>query len=100
MASMARRPPARPKDPLEEARESLLKVIKCNRTTVARRLRPAVVNASSENTLIDVVWELERDLTHGQRSHEGLIALQRAREALQLGNTLVDEEDESGMLAG
>jgi hypothetical protein len=101
MAMMARRPPAHPKDPVDEARDCLLRVIKLDRTTMARRLRPRVVNAKTEGTLIDVVWELERDLTHGQRSHEGLIALQRARELLHLGNTLVDEEiDASGMLHG
>jgi hypothetical protein len=100
MTLMGRRSAPRPKDPLDEARECLLSVIKVDRTTLSRRLRPRVLNAKTEGTLIDVVWELERDLTHGQRSHEGLISLQRARELLQLGNTLVDEEDESGMLAG
>lgn len=99
MAMLARRPQPRPKDPVDEARDCLLRVIKLDRTTMARRLRPRVVNAKTEGTLIDVVWELERDLTHGQRSHEGLIALQRARELLQLGNTLVDEAiDASGLL--
>ena len=61
---------------------------------LAERVRVAL--GSSE--LIDVVWTMERGLHHHQRSHRGLIALQRARELLGLGNTLVDEDSTPGRL--
>jgi hypothetical protein len=41
---------------------------------------------------------MERGLHHHQRSHRGLLALQRARELLGLGNTLVDEDSRPGRL--
>ncbi|MCW5665010.1 MAG: hypothetical protein KIT35_14320 [Piscinibacter sp.] len=40
---------------------------------------------------------MERGLSHMRRSHRGLLNLQKARELLGLGNTLVDEDSRPGI---
>jgi hypothetical protein len=39
--------------------------------------------------LIALVWAIERQRAHARRSHEQLLSLERARELLGMGNTLV-----------
>jgi len=45
--------------------------------------------AQTQKELISLVWEIERQRAHARRSREQLLSLQRARELLGMGNTLV-----------
>ena len=97
-------PPAPPAVPLEDlpvleqARAQLLEALRCDPQPAAGRLTDRVRAAQGSSELVDVVWTMERGLHHHQRSHRGLLALQRARELLGLGNTLVDEDSTPGRL--
>lgn len=94
-------PPAVPLDDqpvLEQARAHLLESLRCDPQPAAGRLTDRVRAAKGSSELVDVVWTMERGLHHHQRSHRGLLALQRARELLGLGNTLVDEDSTPGRL--
>lgn len=83
---------------LEQVRAQLLEGLRCDPQPNGARLAERVRLARGSSELIDVVWTMERGLHHHQRSHRGLIALQRARELLGLGNTLVDEDSTPGRL--
>ncbi len=83
---------------LEQARAQLLECLRCDPQPIGARLVERVRAAKGSSELIDVVWAMERGLHHHQRTHRGLIALQRARELLGLGNTLVDEDSTPGRL--
>ncbi len=94
-------PPAIPLEDqpvLEQARAQLLEALRCDPQPAAGRLNDRARAAKGSTELIDVVWTMERGLHHHQRSHRGLLALQRARELLGLGNTLVDEDSTPGRL--
>lgn len=94
-------PPAIPLEDqpvLEQARAQVLEALRCDPQPAAGRLTERVRAAKGSSELIDVVWTMERGLHHHQRSHRGLLALQRARELLGLGNTLVDEDSTPGRL--
>lgn len=94
-------PPAVPLEDqpvLEQARAQLLESLRCDPQPAAGRLNDRVRAAQGSSELVDVVWTMERGLHHHQRSHRGLLALQRARELLGLGNTLVDEDSTPGRL--
>jgi hypothetical protein len=94
-------PPAIPLEDqpvLEQARAQLLEALRCDPQPAAGRLNDRARAAKGSAELIDVVWTMERGLHHHQRSHRGLLALQRARELLGLGNTLVDEDSTPGRL--
>ncbi len=83
---------------LEQVRAKLLECLRSDPQPNGARLAERVRLARGSSELIDVVWTMERGLHHHQRSHRGLIALQRARELLGLGNTLVDEDSTPGRL--
>lgn len=90
--------PAQELPVLEQARAQVLDCLRCDPQPNGARLAERVRVARGSSELIDVVWTMERGLHHHQRSHRGLIALQRARELLGLGNTLVDEDSRPGRL--
>ncbi|HNK19922.1 MAG TPA: hypothetical protein PLG92_16265, partial [Piscinibacter sp.] len=90
--------PAQELPVLEQARAQVLECLRCDPQPNGARLAERVRVALGSSELIDVVWTMERGLHHHQRSHRGLIALQRARELLGLGNTLVDEDSTPGRL--
>lgn len=46
-------------------------------------------NAQTQKALISMVWEIERQRTHVNRSRAQLFSLERARELLGMGNTVV-----------
>lgn len=48
-----------------------------------------VRSAVTQKELIKLVWEIERDRVHARRNRDQLLNLQRARELLGMGNTLV-----------
>ena len=83
---------------LEQARGQLLETLRCDPQPSSARLAERVRLARGGSELIDVVWVMERGLHHHRRSHRGLLALQRARELLGLGNTLVDEDSRPSRL--
>lgn len=53
--------------------------------------------ATTHKELIKLVWEIERDRAHTRRSRDQLLNLQRARELLGMGNTLVAGDSQPGM---
>lgn len=83
---------------LEQARTQLLECLRSDPQPNGGRLVERVRGAQGTAELIEAVWTMERGLHHHQRTHRGLIALQRARELLGLGNTLVDEDSTPGRL--
>lgn len=56
------------------------------------RVRAAV----TQKDLIKLVWEIERDRAHVRRNRDQLLNLQRARELLGMGNTLVSGDSQPG----
>jgi hypothetical protein len=56
-----------------------------------------VRSAVTQKDLIKLVWEVERDRAHGRRNREQLLNLQRARELLGMGNTLVAGDSQPGV---
>ncbi len=55
-----------------------------------------VRNALTPKELIKLVWEIERDRAHARRTRDQLLNLQRARELLGMGNTLVAGDSQPG----
>jgi hypothetical protein len=55
-----------------------------------------VRGAVTQKELIKLVWEIERDRAHPRRSRDQLLNLQRARELLGMGNTLVAGDSQPG----
>ena len=79
-------------EPLGRVRRCLLDALHMDPTPFGFRAAMRVRTARTVATLIEIVWEMERDMSHTNRSRAGLQNLQRAREMLGLGNTLVDED--------
>ncbi len=52
--------------------------------------------ATTQKELIKLVWEIERDRAHPRRNRDQLLNLQRARELLGMGNTLVAGDSQPG----
>jgi hypothetical protein len=84
--------------PFETARQYVLDTLRLDFTPFSFRAAPRAREATTTAQLIALVWDIERDLSHARRSRAGLLALQRARELLGLGNTLVDEDSQPGRL--
>jgi hypothetical protein len=61
-------------------------------TFSAGRVRAAI----TPKELIKLVWEIERDRAHPRRNRDQLLNLQRARELLGMGNTLVAGDSQAG----
>lgn len=99
--------PARPAPPpalededaplIERTRACLLEALRVDPQPAGNRIAERARRAGAISDLIEVVWVMERGLTHSQRSHRGLLNLQKARELLGLGNTLVDEDSRPGI---
>lgn len=82
-------------EPLGRIRRCLLDALHMDPTPFGFRAAMRVRTARNIAALIQIVWEMERDISHSMRSRAGLQNLQRARELLGLGNTLVDEDSQS-----
>lgn len=82
---------------LERARACLLEALRADSQPAGNRIAERARLAGGIAELIEVVWVMERGLSHAQRSHRGLLNLQKARELLGLGNTLVDEDSRPGI---
>ena len=50
--------------------------------------------------LIKLVWEMERDRAHTRRTRDQLLNLQRVRELLGMGNTLVAGDSQTDNPSG
>lgn len=79
-------------DVLGEVRACLLETVRIDGAAFGKRMVARVKSAAEPSDFIGLVWELERETSHARRSREGLWNLQRARELLGLGNTLVAED--------
>lgn len=82
-------------EPLGKVRRCLLDALYMDPTPFGFRAAMRVRTARTTAALIEIVWEMERDMGLSMRSRSGLQNLQRARELLGLGNTLVDEDSQS-----
>jgi hypothetical protein len=82
-------------EPLGKVRRCLLDALYMDPTPFGFRAAMRVRTARTTAALIEIVWEMERDMGLSMRSRSGLQNLQRARELLGLGNTLVDEDTQS-----
>jgi hypothetical protein len=76
---------------LQQVRELLTEALRLDAPLFSARTFMRVRNAQSAGELIDLVWEIQDHLSHKRRSRKEMQSLQRARELLGLGNTLVDE---------
>lgn len=82
---------------LERARACLLETLRVDPQPSGNRIAERARQAAGTAEMIEVVWVMERGLSHMRRSHRGLLNLQKARELLGLGNTLVDEDSRPGI---
>ncbi|HRI18242.1 MAG TPA: hypothetical protein PL196_06935 [Burkholderiaceae bacterium] len=79
-------------DKLDEARRLLTEILRRD-TLLHRVFAPSRVRAArTQEELIGLVWEIERERAHARRKRGQLLALQRARELLGMGNTVVAED--------
>lgn len=85
-------------EPLAVVRRCLTDTLRLDLTPFSFRAQSRVRDAKDAAALIELIWEIEADLPHSRRSRAGLLSLQRARELLGLGNTLVDEDSQAGKL--
>ncbi|WP_372524478.1 hypothetical protein [Piscinibacter sp.] len=81
---------------LQRVRELLVDTLRLDAPLFSARTFVRVRSAQSATELIDLVWEIEHHLSHARHSRSELISLQRAREMLGLGNTLVAYDSEPG----
>ncbi|HJV62082.1 MAG TPA: hypothetical protein VJ743_14125 [Albitalea sp.] len=77
---------------LQEVRQLLIDTLGIDAPLFSARTFVRVRNAQSVSELIDLVWEIQEHVSRKRRSRRELQGLQRARELLGLGNTLVDED--------
>jgi len=82
-------PPEQPL--LQQVRALLIDTLRIDTPLFSARILMRVNSAQTTSEMIDLVWDIEHHLNQGRHSRSGLISLQRARELLGLGNTLVDD---------
>ena len=75
---------------LQQVRHHLIDTLRLDAPLFSARMFVRVRGAQSTRELIELVWEIESHLTRARHSRRELLSLQRARELLGLGNTLVD----------
>ncbi len=81
---------------LQTVRELLLDTLRRDSLLLPTFAASRVRRAQTQHELIELVWEIERDRAHDGRTRNQLLKLQRARELLGMGNTLVDAESQPG----
>lgn len=74
---------------LQYVRDLLLDTLRRDSLLFATFSVGRVRAATTYKELIKLVWEIERDRAHPRRNRDQLLNLQRARELLGMGNTLV-----------
>ncbi len=81
---------------LQYVRDLLLDTLRRDSLLFATFSVGRVRGAVTHKELIKLVWEIERDRAHTRRSRDQLLNLQRARELLGMGNTLVAGDSQPG----
>lgn len=81
---------------LQYVRDLLLDTLRRDSILFATFALGRVRGAMTQKELIKLVWEIERDRAHTRRNREQLLNLQRARELLGMGNTLVAGDSQPG----
>ncbi|HMC16438.1 MAG TPA: hypothetical protein VKI18_12445 [Albitalea sp.] len=81
---------------LQQVRELLIDTLRLDAPLFGARTFVHVRAAQTAAELIELVWEIEQHLSHARHSRRELLSLQRARELLGLGNTLVADESLPG----
>ena len=88
--------PAHPRNPeqrlLIEVRHLLVGMLRVDNPLSGSLLALRVSRAKTRQELIALVWEIEHGLVRSRRPREGRARLERARDLLGLGNTLVAED--------
>lgn len=81
---------------LQYVRDLLLDTLRRDSLLFATFSTGRVRAATTHKALIKLVWEIERDRAHPRRNRDQLLNLQRARELLGMGNTLVAGDSQAG----
>ena len=81
---------------LQQVRELLIDTLRLDAPLFGARTFVRVRGAQNAAELTELVWEIEQHLSHARHSRRELLSLQRARELLGLGNTLVADESFPG----
>jgi hypothetical protein len=81
---------------LQYVRDLLLDTLRRDSLLFATFSTGRVRAATTHKELIKLVWEVERDRAHARRNRDQLLNLQRARELLGMGNTLVAGDSQPG----
>jgi hypothetical protein len=81
---------------LQYVRDLLLDTLRRDSLLFATFSVGRVKGALTQKELIKLVWEVERDRAHTRRTRDQLLNLQRARELLGMGNTLVAGDSQPG----
>ena len=85
---------------LQYVRELLLDTLRRDSLLFSTFAVGRVRNAATHKELIKLVWELERVRAHPRRNRDQLLNLQRARELLGMGNTLVAGDSQPDLSSG
>jgi hypothetical protein len=80
-------------DALQPVRDLLIDTLRLDAPLFSARMFMRVRNAQSTTELIDLVWEIQNHLMRARHAQRELVSLQRARELLGLGNTLVADDE-------
>ena len=83
---------------LQQVRELLIDTLRIDAPLFGARMLIRVRAAKVPKDLIDLVWKFEKHLSRSPHSRNSLISLQRARELLGLGNTVVAGDTAPGRL--
>lgn len=89
-------PPSAPggdTDALQPVRELLIDTLRLDAPLFSARMFMRVRNAQSTTELIELTWEIQNHLMRARHAQRELVSLQRARELLGLGNTLVADDE-------
>ena len=79
-------------DPLQSVRDLLVDALRFDAPLFSARMFMRVRNARTNAELINLVWEIQERLQRARHAQRELRSLQRARELLGLGNTLIADE--------
>lgn len=94
------RPPAPPEpteaELVDAVRQLLLDARRHDRMTLRSPLPAQLRDATTLTQLVALAWQVDHELDATRRSREGRNCLERARELLGLGNTLVAEDTRPG----
>ena len=78
---------------LERVRELLIETLRLDAPLFGMRMLVRLRSAVNSDDLVELVWDIERHLISARHSRDEMLNLQRARELLGLGNTVVADDD-------